>query len=171
MRRPQISIAGLILVVFVAALGAAAIRSGSFAWSGAVCSVMWFTMIASLLGVALTRGSRRIYWIGFATLGWGYLLLAFAAWLKDYAGPYLLAPNLFQYLLDILHGEPAVSPGGFQSLAMSGGSPSPPAFTINYLAFRRIGVGLEALLWASLGGWVACGFAASRSASSEPHAT
>lgn len=70
MKHPRITIAHLLLVVLVAAIGLAAIRNATPAWAGAMLSITFFTMICSFLGVALTRGMRRVYWIGFATLGW-----------------------------------------------------------------------------------------------------
>jgi hypothetical protein len=49
MKHPQITIAELILVVLVAAVGLAAIRSGSPAWAGAMFSITFFAMICSYL--------------------------------------------------------------------------------------------------------------------------
>ena len=98
MHHPRVTIAQLILVVVVVAIGLAAIRSGSPAWSGAMLSITFFAMICSLLGIALGRGTRRVYWSGFATLGWSYLLLVYVPWLHENIGQYLLAPNLFSQL-------------------------------------------------------------------------
>src|SRR4051794_9671577 len=98
MRHPRVTIAQLILVIVVVAIGLAAIRSGSPAWSGALFSITLFAMICSLLGIALGRGTRRVYWSGFATLGWSYLLLIYVPWLHENLGQYLLAPNLFEQI-------------------------------------------------------------------------
>src|SRR2546423_9814773 len=98
MHHPKVTIAQLILVVFVAAIGLAAIRSGSPAWSGALISITFFAMICSLLGIAWGRGTRRVYWSGFATLGWSYLFLIYVPWLHENVGQFLLAPNLFEQL-------------------------------------------------------------------------
>jgi hypothetical protein len=164
MRRPQISIAGLLLVVLVFAIGTAAIRSGSSAWAGAIFSITVYTMICSLLGVVLTRGLRRVYWSGFAVLGWSYLLLIYLPWFSENVGRFLLAPNLFESLEQILHPESAtasLSTGVFRSMALGGfgGGGSPVA---ELSAFMRIGVALEALLWAYMGGWTARYFASGR---------
>jgi hypothetical protein len=162
MRRPQVSIAELALVIVVVAIGLAAIRSGSAAWSGAMFSVMAFAMISSFLGVALTRGPRRAYWSGFALLGWSYLILVYVPWLNDNAGQFLLAPNLFDALDAALHGEVQVSLGGFRSMALSGGGMTTSARVAELTPFQRIGVALEALVWAYLGGWAAYAFASDR---------
>ena len=121
-------------------------------------------MIASLLGVALARGARRVYWIGFATLGWSYLILIFVPWLYENVGQFLLAKNLFDVIDQALHREESVaivSKGGFRSMALFGGGTSanrPSDLT----PVQRIGSALEALLWAYLGGWAARYFASGR---------
>jgi hypothetical protein len=171
MKRSRITIAHLIVVVLVAAIGLAAIRRGTAAWAGAMLSITFFAMICSLLGVALERGTRRIYWLGFATLGWGYLLLAYLPWLDDKVGQFLLAPTLFAYLYELLQTD-SQGGGGLQSLPLEilgatatgggfGGGMAGP-LVVSVLEFQRIGVALEALLWAFLGGWVACYFASGR---------
>ena len=86
MKRPRITIAHIILVVLVVAIGLAAIRSGSAAWAGAMFSITFFMMICSFLGIALGQGMRRVYWSGFAILGWSYLLLLYVPWLDGKVG-------------------------------------------------------------------------------------
>jgi hypothetical protein len=170
MKHTRITIAHLILVVLVAAIGLAAIRSGSAAWAGAMFSITFFAMICSLLGIALGRGIRRVYWSGFATLGWSYLLLIYVPWLDGKVGRFLLAPNVFAYLEEVLHPEPQ---GGLQSLPLEilGATATGGAFnggvgggtSVEDLSdFVRIGLAMEALLWAFLGGWAACYFASGR---------
>jgi hypothetical protein len=174
MKNPQITIAHLILIILVVAVALAAIRSGSAAWAGAMFSITFFAVICSLLGVALGRGMRRVYWSGFATLGWGYLLLVFAPWLDGKVGEYLLAPNLFAHIYEVLHPDPQAG-GGLQNVPVeilgataTGGAFGGGGFAIAVRraeaisSFARIGVAIEALLWAFLGGWVACYFALRR---------
>jgi len=170
MNRPRITIAQIILFVLVAAIGLAAIRSGSAAWAGAMFSITFFAMICSFLGIAYGRGMRRIYWSGFATLGWSYLLLIYTPWLQGNVGRFLLAPNLFAVLEEVLHPDSQAG-GGMQSLpveivgaaATAGGfSGGVPGRVEDLSDFVRIGLAMEALLWAFLGGWVACYFASGR---------
>jgi hypothetical protein len=171
MKRPRITIAQSILVVLVAAVGLAAIRSGSAAWAGVMFSITFFAMICSFLGVALGRGTRRTYWSGFAALGWSYLLLIYVPWLHGKVGRFLLAPNLFAQLEEVLH--PDVQGGGLQSLPVEilgamatgggfGGGSGAGSGVDDLSDFVRIGLMMEALLWAFLGGWVACYFASGR---------
>ena len=175
----RVSIRSLMAFVGIAALSLAAIVVGTEPWSGAMFSITFFTMICSLLGVALRRGMRRIYWSGFAALGWGYLLLMYAPWLGSKVGPYLYAEQLFPRLAELLHPVPPPG-GGMQSVpvgplgaATTGGAfgGAPAGGTSVFLPdYVRIGIALEALLWAFLGGWIACYFASGNEGATDPHA-
>ena len=170
----RISIRSIMAFIIVTGVSFAAIHSGSAAWAGTMFSITFFTMVCSLLGVALTRRMRRVYWAGFALLGWSYLILNLAPGLDLKVGRFLLAPPLFRYLADVLHSDPG---DGLQSvpvlelsaMATGGGFGGRPGAGLpNLPAFVRIGVAIEALLWAFLGGWVACYFAAHRGSESHP---
>lgn len=178
----RFSIRSVMAFIIVAGISLAAIRIGSAPWSGAMFSITFFTMVCSLLGVALTRGLQRTYWSGFAALGWSYLLLTYAPWLVSKVGPFLLAPQLFPYLADVLDSG-AQGGGGLQSVPVGaigaaatgggfgGGFGGPVGRNLQSLqAFIRIGVAIEALLWAFLGGWVACYFASGNREESRPQA-
>ena len=179
MKYPRMTIAEIMLVVLVAGIGLAAIRSGSPAWAGAMFSITIFAMICSLLGVALGRGLRRVYWLGFATLGWSYLLLMYVPWLHANVGRFLMAPNLFTYLEEVLHPDPQQAGSGLQSLglgmlaatATSGGFGGGGTGVEDLSDFVRIGLSMEALLWAFLGGRVACYFASGRDREGTPRVT
>jgi hypothetical protein len=112
MKRFRFTIGELILFVLVVAIGLAAIRSGSAAWAGGILSITLFAMIASILGIVLGRGLRRVYWSGFALLGWSYLFLMYVPWLHENVGQFLLAPNLFDYLAEVLHADAQGGGGG-----------------------------------------------------------
>lgn len=172
MRHHRITIAHLVVVVVVAAIGFAALRSASAPWTGAMVSITFFVMTCSLLGVVLERDMHRIYWSGFATLGWTYLFLTHSPWLYQQVGRHLLAPNLPDALLEVLQPAPPGG-GGLQSVPVGmsgasiagggfggGGAGGIPFWThVNVL---RICKSIEALLWAVLGGSVACYFASGR---------
>lgn len=170
--RPRITIAHIVLVVAICSVAFAAIHSGSDSWAGAIVSMTFFAMLCSLLGIAFERGMWRIYWIGFATLGWSYLLLTYAPWMNQTIGVHLLGPNLLADVARLAH--PAVPDGGygggFQSVPVEmlattttgggfGGGMMPRPWFQYLPAYRCIGSSLEALVWAFAGGWVACFFA------------
>jgi hypothetical protein len=121
----------------------------------------------SLLGIAYGRSMQRIFWLGFAILGWSYLLLLFIPFLYENVGQHLLAPNLFAYLEGVLHADAQV--GGLQSVSLgmlaaaaTGGGFGGPVIIDTISDCVRIGIGIEALLWATLGGYAACYFASVR---------
>jgi hypothetical protein len=172
----RVSIRSVMAFIIVAGISLAAIRIGSPPWSGAMFSITFFTMVCSLLGVALTCGLRRVYWSGFAALGWSYLLLMYAPWVDRKVGPFLLAPQLFPALAEVLDSDNQAA-GGLQSVpigtfgAAAAGGMFGGVGSRNLQAFIRIGVAIEALLWAFLGGWVACYFASGNREESRPQAT
>jgi hypothetical protein len=167
MKRLRFTIGELILLVTVVAIGLAAVVSASAAWAGSMLSITFFAMIASVLGVVWGRGMRRVYWSGFALLGWSYLFLMYVPTLRIHVGHRLLAPKLFPYLAEVLHVEgQGGSNGGLQSVSVallatwtSAGGFGGGAASVDLEDFVQIGTAIEALLWAFLGGWVACYFA------------
>ncbi len=211
MRRLHLSISGLLALVAVVAIGFAAIHNATPSWAGGLYSLTFFLLVASLLGILFGQGPRRVFWTGFALLGWSYILLHFVPWNGRYLGPYLLAPSLFDAIYDELHitdqmknspgfvrPQPGVisdsipagsgglggmmsgmggmmgmggTGGGFRNMMGGlGGPPGPPPVlpTVDPPVFVRIGMGLEALLWAFLGGWAARYFASGRSGRPRP---
>jgi hypothetical protein len=182
MSRPRFTIGGALLVVAVVGVALGAIRSGSPEWAGAMLSITFFALLCSFLGIVLGRGMRRVYWSGFALLGWSYLLFMNVPWLAPSIGQFLLAPNLFESLQDVLHpiAPGGASMGGVGAMGASGGlqsvpvdliaanatgggfDPGPPFSAAEASDFQRIGIAIEALIWAFLGGWVACYFASGR---------
>jgi hypothetical protein len=167
----RFSIRSLMAVIVVSAIALAAIRNCSTVWAGAIFSITFFTLLCSLLGIAFGRNIRRIYWTGFAVLGWSYMLLVCIPWLDENIGRFLLAPNLFAYLEEVLHSAPPG--GGLQSvpLVMLGAEATGGGFgggiggsmgITNLSACVRTGAAIEALVWAALGGYAACYFASGR---------
>lgn len=196
MRWLRVSISRSLAFVALAGLAFAAIKVATPAWSGALYSLTFFSLIASLLGIGFGRGARRVYWTGFAALGWGYMALNYLPLHNRYFGPLLLSPNLFDELYDRIHipedlknakgmaatgnilsesvpagsGGMGMMGGGFRMMGGGGGGTpaTPPVKLVDPQVFLRIGVALEALLWALLGGWVARYFASGRAAPEVP---
>lgn len=72
MRRPRVSIAGLMGAVAAAAVGLAALRFSTPGWSGSI-----YLLTRAILGLAILlalyrRGPSRAWWAGFALFGRGY---------------------------------------------------------------------------------------------------
>src|SRR5262245_24986411 len=180
MKRPQVTIIFLLFVVVVAAVLFAAIRTGSAGWAGALSSFVVFALICAPMGIVLGRGNRRVYWSGFALLGWCYTLLIYVPFLYDHLGHRFMAPQTFGWLeehasyfgwpearmlyrdmdgdgdLDLVVANGGI---GFHSMRMMGGFGGTSGLA-DSLPIQQIALALEALLWATLGGWAARYFAA-----------
>jgi hypothetical protein len=78
MRRIRFTIATLLVVVVVFAVGIAALRESNEIWDSGLFSLTFGVLLISiLLGVHRTE-SRRAFWLGFAIFGCGYLALSLA---------------------------------------------------------------------------------------------
>jgi hypothetical protein len=84
MRRPRVSIGGLMGVVVLAALGFAAIRFGPETTSGAMTLATCAVLLLAIVGAVCRQRVRQAWWLGFALFGWAYLG---AAYLSSPDGP------------------------------------------------------------------------------------
>ena len=75
MRIPsRFSIAGLMAVVLVVAIGFAALHSGSATWAGGLYLVTNAVFALAVVGAVCRGASERAWWLGFALFGFGYLI-------------------------------------------------------------------------------------------------
>jgi hypothetical protein len=77
-RKIRISIAGLMGVVLVAALGFAALRNSSENWAGLMLMLTCGVLMLGLVGAVCRGPHERAWWLGFTLFGGGYLALAHA---------------------------------------------------------------------------------------------
>ena len=77
-RRLRFSIAGLMVVVLVAAIGLAAWRDPTETWNGVVFLLTCGVLTLAVVGVLCRGGAKQIWWLGFALFGWGYFALVFS---------------------------------------------------------------------------------------------
>jgi hypothetical protein len=78
--RVRFSIAALMAVVFIFAVGFAGLRASSPLWASAIFSIAIALFAAAILGVAAFRGPNRMAWLGFGVFGRTYLLATFWLW-------------------------------------------------------------------------------------------
>jgi hypothetical protein len=81
-RTIRFSIAGLMGVVLVAAIGMAALRSASETWAGVLFFSACGAFTLAIVGIIYRGQAERAWWLGFALFGWGYLAAAF--WPMDH---------------------------------------------------------------------------------------
>src|SRR3954449_13470858 len=78
----RISLAGLMALIFVFAIGVAALRDASETWTGIVLLMTLGLLGVSVFGVIYRSGGRRAWWLGFGLFGWGYVALSSSPWSK-----------------------------------------------------------------------------------------
>jgi hypothetical protein len=179
MRRFRISIAGLMLLVAVAALGVMGLKEGTALWASATFTLTVVILLGAILNTIHGRGSRRAFWGGFVLFGWVYLLWIFRPWAHP-QNESEVPPVLTSVLLDLVHERihvepqyipdpnypsvstgvpgPAIYPGGVPMILKPG--------TVYWLGdvtnYRQVGHCLAALFFSIVGGaW--SGYAYSRS--------
>ncbi len=160
--RPRFSIAALMGIVVVCAVGIAALRYASELWENILFTLTLGLLAFALLGAIYRRGPRRAFWVGFALIGWGYLLLGFGPWCAEQVRPHLITT----WLVDRLY--PSIAPSevigvDFDFKVATSSTPSQKGLSphVYLLAtnsrepFQRIGQCLWALLLAFVGGRIA----------------
>jgi hypothetical protein len=142
MFRRRVSIAGLMWAVFLLAVGLAALKSSSDAWSGSIFLLTCGTLAVGVVGIACDVPAARRWWVGFTVFGLGYLALAFCVRLERLDLPPLATDQLIEWL-----------GGVFESKARGG------LFSEYYMSvfwpFARIGHCLLALVIGTAAGLIA----------------
>ena len=102
MPRLRFSIARLMGIVLVSAVGLAAWHNADEPWAGVMLLLTWGILCLAIVGAVYCKGARRAWWLGFAIFGWGYFALLRCC--QDWDVPL----NPLHLLLEIL--EPWMAP-------------------------------------------------------------
>ena len=132
MRHFRFSIANLLFVVLVLAIGFAALRESSDIWDSGIFTLTLSALLISILLAIHRTESRRAFWLGFAVFGWIYLGLSLVPSIESR----LLTTKALTYLDSKVPGR---SSGVFMiELAGTGsGSPTNQAQNIAFTANRE----------------------------------
>jgi hypothetical protein len=98
----RFSLASLIGLIALLALGLAALQSSSGFWVSLVISSVLFVLITSLACAATATGSSRARWCGFAIFGWSYLALALGPWAQEHVAPHLVTTHALTALQTVV---------------------------------------------------------------------
>jgi hypothetical protein len=127
-RRFRISIASVMIVVVLLAIGFAGLRYPSHLWASALFTITIGLLLTAILGIACCREQQRAAWAGFATFGWSYLILCFAPWFDTEVGPYLLTTAVLELLYPKLAVQTALENGAIPVNPMPRFPKLPPAY-------------------------------------------
>jgi len=98
MVRVRFSMAGLMGLVFLLAVGMAALKSANKLWAVLVTTFVMGVLLFAVLGIAYSSGPMRRFWSGFALFGWSYLVFIYAPWFSRNVGGYIPAADLLHWL-------------------------------------------------------------------------
>jgi hypothetical protein len=149
MRSVRFSIAWLMTVVLILALGLAALRNPTELWAGAVPLATEAMFCLAIVGAVCRTGRERVWWLGVAVFGWSYL--------RSWGVLYLWMRSPMHRMLEAL--------GPIMGVPM--GAANSGNWNVQAQSFMQIGHNLWALIFALLGGFLAraiFGAAAARSA-------
>ncbi len=175
MSKYRISLATLLAIVAVVALGMAGMVSSSRFWTAAAATVTLAMLLAAVLAAGLLSGIDRAFWTGFALFGWVYLLLVNWDWVGGQfghdltAGLSAVAETIFPEVTitgppQVSSSVPSAPPVGTPALAPAPSPATIASFNFFEMAqqrqikignFVQIGRMLLALLFALVGGFLA----------------
>lgn len=69
MKLLRVTVAGLMEIVLVAAVGSAALRNPTIVWASALFTLLVMMLCSATLGAIAVRGPARLMWAGFAIFG------------------------------------------------------------------------------------------------------
>jgi hypothetical protein len=80
MKRLQITIAALTLIVVACAIALTALRTASDFWCSALYTLTVALLLFAVLAARYQRGNGKAFWFGFATFGFAFFLLGYGPW-------------------------------------------------------------------------------------------
>jgi hypothetical protein len=145
--RLRVTIAGLMAVVLLIAVGCAALLRPSARWAGVLDTLAMVTVSIAILGAAVRRGPNRGIWLGAAVFGGVYAVLGFGVFsdsTRVKPEPSAILDLLFHPLSGSLRGEPRIR--------ISGRHHASPAMTLEMAKeYERISHSVALILFTLLG--------------------
>src|SRR5262249_18129925 len=93
----RFSLAGLIAVIGLCAVGMACLIFASTPWAGAVPSITLAILTLAPLGIIYRHGARRAFWTGVTLCGWSYMIVSSGPWFFDHIRPRLVTSRLLDW--------------------------------------------------------------------------
>ncbi len=151
MKTPRPTLAMGLLLVAVLAIGLAAMRSPTLLWTQVTITAAVTTLLIATVGALV--GSPRSFWVGFALVGWSYLMLSLGPWCSEHVAPWLLSTRIIDEVYARLVAPEKVLKGvGLRQTHEWDGPALDFLYDFEFLRFRRIGHALGTIVHGVLGG-------------------
>jgi hypothetical protein len=102
----RLTIAQMLGIVGIVAVGLAAVRAGTETWLKAVSTLTLALLMISLLGAIARPRDRRAAWIGFALFGWAAFLAISVPAVQQELGQFILGSDLLDRSMFLVHRAP-----------------------------------------------------------------
>ncbi len=158
------TLAGLMGLIVVAAVGMAGLKQGTLVWATVTFTIVAAVLLGSIvLAILAPRDGSRAFWVAFAIFGWGYAIIEHESWIGP-QGPPLPGRLALIWLETQIHPQPQFMVDQGWRVATATVTPampplrpgSPPRWTGNLDHYRQVGHSLLALASGLAGGtWAA----------------
>jgi hypothetical protein len=126
---PRFSIRHLLIATAVVAIGCFALMKSSSLWASLLMGVVVLTLAAAVLLAIFRDSERRAYWIGFAFVGWLYVVLCFGNIFAENRSPFgwtrIITAQAATALYDRIYlsagRQPPYDPSAYVGMEMGGG--------------------------------------------------
>jgi hypothetical protein len=80
MKRLQVSILALVLIIVACAMAFTALKTASDLWYGALYTFTMVLLLAAVIAARFRRGNEKAFWFGFAVFGWAFFVVGLGPW-------------------------------------------------------------------------------------------
>ena len=94
----RFSVATLMGLVLVSAIGLVALRDANELWAGVMCMITFGLLGTALLSVIYLRDREQACWLGFLIFAGSYLLIALGPWADGSTERYLVTAQALRYV-------------------------------------------------------------------------
>jgi hypothetical protein len=106
-KMPRLSIAALMLMLVIIAVGLAALSRPTQLAAAFLFSTSLLVLTVAIVGALHGRGATRAFWSGFAIGGWMYLSLQYGPFCETQIGPYTFPTTVLDVLYEAMNPRPS----------------------------------------------------------------
>jgi hypothetical protein len=84
-----------------------ALAGASYLLASVFFSFAVAVLCGAVVGVAISHGSQRAFWLAFAVFGWSHFVLSLGPWFDDHTGEFLLSRHCLDFLGSLMNQKVA----------------------------------------------------------------